>query len=150
MPDEKREGEAPGQETLEQSEFGSLLKQEFKPKSDRAQEAVEGAVGTLAEQAIASATLISDDAIETIEAMVAALDRKLTEQINLILHNADFQKLEGAWRGLHYLINNTETDEMLKIRVMNISKKDVAKTLKKFKGTAWDQSPFFKKIYEEE
>ena len=49
------------------------------------------------------------------------LDKKLTEQINLILHHEDFQKLEGAWRGLHYLVNNTETDEMLKIRVMNIT-----------------------------
>jgi type VI secretion system protein ImpC len=47
-------------------------------------------------------------------------------------------------------VNNTETDEMLKIRVMNISKKELHKTLKKFKGTAWDQSPVFKKIYEEE
>ena len=150
MPDEKREDGAPEQETLEQSEFESLLKQEFKPKSDRAREAVVGAVQTLAEQAIAASTLISDDAIETIEAMVAELDRKLTEQINLILHHEDFQQLEGAWRGLHHLINNTETDEMLKIRVMNISKKDVAKTLKKYKGTAWDQSPLFKKIYEEE
>ena len=54
--------------------------------------------------------------------MIAELDRKLTEQINLILHHDDFQKLEGAWRGLHYLVNNTETDEMLKIRFMNISK----------------------------
>lgn len=150
MADEKSEGKAPEQETMEQSEFDSLLKQEFKPKSDRAQEAVEGAVQTLAEQAIAASALISDDAIETIEAMVAELDRKLTEQINLIIHHADFQKLEGAWRGLHYLVNNTETDEMLKIRVMNISKKDVAKTLKKYKGTAWDQSPLFKKIYEAE
>ena len=88
--------------------------------------------------------------IKTIEAIIAEIDRKLTEQINLIIHHEDFQKLEGAWRGLHYLVNNTETDEMLKIRVMNISKKDLHKTLKKFKGTAWDQSPLFKKIYEEE
>ena len=58
--------------------------------------------------------------------------------------------MESAWRGLHYLVNNTETDEMLKIRVMNISKKDMSKTLRKFKGTAWDQSPIFKKVYEEE
>ena len=78
------------------------------------------------------------------------LDKKLTEQINLILHHADFQKLEGAWRGLHYLVNNTETDEMLKIRVMNISKQDLGKTLKRYKGTAWDQSPLFKKVYEAE
>jgi type VI secretion system protein ImpC len=66
------------------------------------------------------------------------------------MHNEEFQKLEGAWRGLHHLVNNTESDEMLKIRVMNISKKDLHKNLKKFKGAAWDQSPIFKKLYEEE
>jgi type VI secretion system protein ImpC len=68
----------------------------------------------------------------------------------LVLHHEDFQKLEGAWRGLHHLVNNTETDEMLKIRVMNVSKKDLHKTLKWYKGTAWDQSPIFKRLYEEE
>ena len=72
------------------------------------------------------------------------------EQVNAILHHADFQQLESAWRGLHYLVNNTETDEMLKIRVLNIAKPDLAKTLKRYKGTAWDQSPLFKKVYEEE
>ncbi len=70
--------------------------------------------------------------------------------MNLILHHEDFQKLEGAWRGLHYLVNNTETDEMLKIKVLNISKNELGKTLKRFKGTAWDQSPIFKKVYTEE
>ena len=105
---------------------------------------------TLAEQALAGTALIADDAIKTIEAIIAEIDQKLTEQINLIMHHEDFKALEGTWRGLHHLVNNTETDETLKIRVMNISKKDVGKTLKKFKGTAWDQSPLFKKIYEEE
>ena len=90
------------------------------------------------------------DVVKSIEAIIAQLDKKLTEQINLILHHEDFQKLEGAWRGLHYLVNNTETDEMLKIRFMNISKNDLGKTLKRYKGTAWDQSPLFKKIYEAE
>ena len=137
-------------ETLEAGGFAALLQQEFKPRSDRAREAVESAVSTLAAQALEQTALISDDAVRTIESMIAEIDRKLTEQVNLILHHADFQQLEGAWRGLHYLVNNTETDEMLKIRVMNISKKEVHKTLKKFKGTAWDQSPIFKKLYEEE
>ena len=57
---------------------------------------------------------------------------------------------ESGLHGMPTLVNNTETDEMLKIRVMNISKKDLSKTLKKFKGAAWDQSPIFKKLYEEE
>src|SRR6185503_3584060 len=90
--------------TVEVTEFDSLLRKEFKPKTDEAKEAVERAVRTLAEQALS--------------------------QTKLILHHPDFQKLEGAWRGLHYLVNNTETDEMLKIRFMNISKLDLGKTLK--------------------
>jgi type VI secretion system protein ImpC len=137
-------------ETIEAGAFVSLLQKEFKPRSDRAREAVEGAVQTLAAQALEQTALISDDAVRTIESIIAEIDRKLTEQVNQILHHSDFQKLEGSWRGLHYLVNNTETDEMLKIRVMNISKNELHKSLKKFKGTAWDQSPIFKKIYTEE
>ncbi len=136
--------------TIEVGEFASLLEKEFKPKSDRAREAVQGAVATLAEQALRETTVISDDVVETIKAIIGEIDQKLSTQLNAILHHPEFQELEGAWRGLSHLVNNTQTDEMLKIRVMNISKKDLGKTLKKFKGTAWDQSPLFKKMYEEE
>jgi type VI secretion system protein ImpC len=141
---------ATGVATSEVSDFAALLNREFKPKSDQARDAVQAAVQTLAEQALANTTLISGDALNSIEAMIRAIDAKLTEQVNLILHHEDFQSLESGWRGLHYLVNNTETDEQLKIKVLNISKKDLGKTLKKFRGTAWDQSPIFKKIYEEE
>jgi type VI secretion system protein ImpC len=107
-------------------------------------------VRTLAEHALAQTQLIGPDVVESITAMIAAIDGKLSEQINLIMHHADFQKLEGAWRGLHYLVNNTETDEMLKIRVLNITKAELGKTLKRYKGAAWDQSPVFKRVYEQE
>ncbi len=132
------------------NEFASLLTKEFKPKTDEAKSAVEHAVQTLAQQALANTNLISSDVMGSIEAMIAAIDQKLSEQVNAVLHHPDFQKLESAWRGLHYLVNNTETDEMLKVRVMNISKAELGKTLKSYKGTKWDQSPLFKKIYEEE
>ena len=141
---------APAAAPAEISEFENLLNKQFKPKTDTAKEAVQAAVKTLAEQALASTSLITKDAVSSIEAIVAEIDRKLSEQINLIMHHEDFKALEGTWRGLHYLVTNTETDEKLKIRVMNISKKDAGRTLRKFKGTAWDQSPLFKKIYEEE
>ena len=144
------EGSALAGVTFEGNDFASLLKKEFKPKSDEAKSAVEAAVQTLAHQALADVKLISSDTVSSIEAMIAALDKKLSEQINLILHHEDFQKLESAWRGLHYMVNNTETDEQLKIRVMTVSKQDLGKTLKRYKGTAWDQSPLFKKLYEEE
>lgn len=134
----------------ESDDFSALLLKEFKPKTDRAREAVESAVKTLAEQALEQTTLISDDAIKTIQSIIAKIDQCLSDQVNLILHHGDFQKLEGSWRGLHHLVNNTETDEMLKIKVFNVTKKEVHKTLKKFQGTAWDQSPIFKKIYTHE
>lgn len=136
--------------TTEVSEFGSLLSKEFRPRTDRARSEVEEAVKTLAEQALAYTNLISTDVVESIESMIAEIDRKLSDQINMIMHHEGFQQVESAWRGLHHLVSNTETDEMLKIRVMNISKKDLDKTLKKFKGTTWDQSPIFKQIYEQE
>ncbi|HTS51968.1 MAG TPA: type VI secretion system contractile sheath large subunit [Burkholderiales bacterium] len=140
----------PESAALEVGEFSSLLQKEFKPKTDEAKAAVEQAVKTLAEQALSQTQLIGADVVKSISAIIAELDRKLSEQINLILHHPDFQQVEGAWRGLHYLVNNTETDEMLKIRFMNITKTDLGKTLKRYKGTNWDQSPLFKRVYEEE
>jgi type VI secretion system protein ImpC len=132
------------------NDFAALLSKQFKPKSDEAKSAVEAAVLTLAQQALANTKLIGSDVVVSIEAMIAELDKKLSQQVNLILHHAEFQQMESAWRGLHHLVNNTETDEMLKIKVFNISKAELGKTLKRYKGTAWDQSPIFKKIYTEE
>ena len=142
--------EAAASPTTTASEFESLLNREFKPKSERARDSVAIAVKTLAQQALAQTTLVSNDALVSIGSIIKALDATLTEQINLILHHEEFQQLENAWRGLHHLVNNTETDETLKIKVFNISKKDLGRTLKKFRGTAWDQSPIFKRVYEEE
>jgi type VI secretion system protein ImpC len=150
MVERKSEQDQQAAATIEASELDSLLKKEFKPKTDQAKEAVQKAVRTLAEQALSQTALISTDVVQSIEAIIAQLDKALSDQINLILHHEDFQKLEGSWRGLHYLVTNTETDEMLKIRVMNATKQDLAKTVKRFKGVAWDQSPLFKGIYEAE
>jgi type VI secretion system protein ImpC len=149
MAQAKTEDQAQGG-AIQADEFSSLLQKQFKPKTDRARAEVENAVLTLAEQALRESTVISDDVVGTIKAIIAEIDKKLTDQVNLILHNERFQQVESAWRGLNYLVTNTETDEMLKIRVMNISKKDAGKTLKKYKGAAWDQSPLFKKLYEQE
>jgi type VI secretion system protein ImpC len=127
-----------------------LLHQEFKPQTVRARADVESAVRALARAALSSQAPLSADAVESIEAIIAEIDRKLSEQINLILHHPELQRLEAAWRGLHYLVTNTETDSLLKIRVMNMTKSELHRTLKRFKGVAWDQSPIFKKLYEEE
>jgi type VI secretion system protein ImpC len=124
MPDSSSSSQPQGgQPTVELSEFEALLNKEFKPKTADAKSAVATAVRTLAEQALSATTLISDDAVKSIQAIIAEIDKKLSEQINLIMHHEDFKALEGTWRGLAHLVNNTETDEKLKIRVMNVSKK---------------------------
>jgi type VI secretion system protein ImpC len=154
MAEERQQAQVPeGQpqgETLEVNEFEALLGKKFKPKTDRVKEAISTAVRTLAEQALAETTLIGEDVIRTIESIIAEIDKRLSEQVNAIMHHEDFQRLEATWRGLHHLVSNTETDETLKIRVLNLPKKDLGKTIKKFKGVAWDQSPLFKKVYEAE
>lgn len=150
MADPASQAQSAAPVVAEINEFEELLNKQFKPKSDHARGAVQTAVRTLAEQALAGTATISKNSVETIEAIIAEIDRKLSEQLNAILHHEDFKGLEGTWRGLNHLVMNTETDEHLKIRVLNVTKKEVGRTLKKFKGVAWDQSPLFKKIYEEE
>lgn len=139
-----------GANTATQSDFNALLTREFKPKSQQAKSAVQAAVKTLAEQALSTSITMADDAYKNIAAIIAEIDLKLSEQVNLILHHEEFQQLESAWRGLHYLVYNTETDEKLKLRFMDISKDDLRRNMKRYKGIAWDQSPLFKQIYEEE
>src|ERR1700739_190952 len=134
----------------EGDEFASLLKQSFKPRTERAATEVENAVKTLAEQALADASLIKGDVLDTIEEMIAQLDKKLSAQMNAIMHAPEFQQIESAWRGLKYLVYQSETDAMLKIRVMDISKGELYRHLRQFPNAAWDQSPLFKKVYEEE
>ncbi|WP_207880257.1 type VI secretion system contractile sheath large subunit, partial [Pseudomonas sp. 32_A] len=104
----------------------------------------------LAQQALEHTVGMTTDAYGSVKQIIAEIDRKLSEQINLILHHQEFQTLEGAWRGLHYLVTNTETDELLKIKALPASRNELARTLKRYKGVAWDQSPLFRKVYEEE
>jgi type VI secretion system protein ImpC len=91
-----------------------------------------------------------NDPGRVIESIIAELDRKLGELINLILHHPDFQQLEATWRGLFFVLEGIETSVDLKVRVLDISKRELVRSLRKFRGTAWDQSPLFRKVYEDE
>jgi type VI secretion system protein ImpC len=151
MATEVQEGQgAPQGEAREVDEFATLLKQSFKPRTERGAEEVENAVATLVREALADETIITDDVLETIEAMIARLDEKLTVQMNEILHAPEFQRMESTWRGLHYLVFNSETDAQLKIHIFNVSKSELSKHFKLYPGARWDQSPLFKKTYEAE
>ncbi|HEX8365223.1 MAG TPA: type VI secretion system contractile sheath large subunit [Allosphingosinicella sp.] len=137
-------------EAVALDDFTALLQREFKPNDDARRGRIEEAVQTLAQQALADAAVIGEDVFSTVDAMRAALDRKLSEQINLIIHHSDFQRLESAWRGIHYLVMNTSTGKDLKIRVLNIGKEECRKMFRQYRDAAWDQSPLFKKVYEAE
>jgi type VI secretion system protein ImpC len=136
--------------TRDADEFGSLLKQSFKPRNERAATEVESAIKTLVSQALSDTSLIKNDVLDTLDEMIAHLDRKLTEQMNEILHAPEFQQIESAWRGLHYLVTNSETDATLKVKVMNVGKKELLNNLRLYPGARWDQSPMFKQVYEQE
>lgn len=143
------ETQAAGQESVgEIGEFEALLQKEFRPKTDAAKDEVNRAVRTLASRALEKADIVPDQVVNTIKGLIREIDSKLTEQINEIIHNEEFQQLEGAWRGLHFLCARTETGADLRINVMNISKKELRSELDKFPGSDWDQSPLFTKIYE--
>ena len=137
-------------ETATVDDFAALLQKEFKPNTDSKRARIEEAVQTLAQQALADSQIIGEDVFATVDAIRAAIDAKLTEQINKIIHHPEFQAIESAWRGLWYMVGNSATGTDLKIRVMNISKDETRKSLRQYRGAGWDQSPLFKKIYESE
>jgi type VI secretion system protein ImpC len=149
----QKEQKAPSDGTalVEADEFSTLLKQNFKPRTERAASEVESAVQALVTQALADSSLVKSEVLDTIEEMIARLDEKLSAQTNEVLHAPEFQQLESAWRGLNYLVFNSETDATLKIRVMNIGKMELYRNLKNnYPGARWDQSPLFKAVYESE
>jgi type VI secretion system protein ImpC len=91
---------------------------------------------------------IAADTEAMINARIAQIDELISDQLNEVMHHPDFQRLEGSWRGLKYLLSNTETSERLKLKVFNVSKKELLKDLQK--APEFDQSALFKKVYEEE
>jgi type VI secretion system protein ImpC len=91
---------------------------------------------------------INRDTETMINARIAQIDHLLSLQLNEIMHHPDFQRLEGSWRGLKYLMNQSETGPMLKVKVLNVSKKDLLRDLQR--APEFDQSALFKKVYEEE
>ncbi|SFN16684.1 type VI secretion system protein ImpC [Formivibrio citricus] len=105
-------------------------------------------IGELVDQVVAGTVTISRDLTASIDARIAEIDGLISDQLNEIMHNSDFQKLEASWRGLKYLVDESETGTMLKIKVLNVSKKDLIKDFKS--SSEFDQSAIFKKIYEEE
>jgi type VI secretion system protein ImpC len=121
---------------------GRLARDDF--QKERAKDMISEFVG----QVMAGELTLSKNMDVAINSRIAEIDRLLTAQMNEIMHNEEFQKLEGSWRGLHHLVKNSLTGTQLKIRVMSVTKKELLKDFER--ALEFDQSNLFKKIYEEE
>ncbi len=136
--------------TTEQ-EAASLLDEVIKvtrPQDDREAERTKTYFRRFLDQMVKPGHVVSNDVEANIKHWIGEIDKNLTAQLNEVMHDPKFQEMEGTWRGLHYLVHQTETGESLKIRVLNVTKKELFKDLEK--AAEFDQSTLFKKIYEEE
>lgn len=104
----------------------------------------------IAAESLGPEALAIPDLLRGIENVREKIRQGLNGLLDAVYHHADFQRLEGSWRGLHQLVSRTPTDEMTKIRVMHVTKKELLQSLARSRGPDWDQNPLFKKIHEEE
>lgn len=125
-----------------------IIKQSRLDRDDEQRTLAKDLIGEFVDQVMAGTMTVSKNTQAMINARIAEIDRLLSAQLNEIMHHEDFKTLESAWRGLQYLVTQSETGEQLKIKVMNVSKKELIKDLSP--TTPFDQSQLFKKIYEEE
>ena len=138
------QGAAAATETSTVSLLDQAISATKQTEPDRTKELLK----TLTDEALSGTVSFDKNLTVTFRRAIEAIDAKISRQLNEIMHNEKFQKLEGSWRGLHYLVMNSETGATLKIRVLNATKKEVARDLSK--AVEFDQSQLFKKIYENE
>ena len=130
------------------TEEAGLLDQVVAATRQTAPDDARDLVKNLVEQALAGTVTFDRNLSRTFNQAIAALDRKLSEQLNAIMHDPRFLQLEGSWRGLHYLVQNSETGANLKLRAFNVSKRELGRNLQR--AVEFDQSTLFKAIYENE
>ena len=137
---------AVGAEAEEQSV--SLLEQAITYTKQTGREETEDLLANLTEQVLKGTVTWDRNLTNTIKQAITAIDQAMSKQLSAVLHDEKFQKLEGSWRGLNHLVMNSETGATLKIRMLNLSKRELFRDLDK--AVEFDQSQIFKKIYEEE
>jgi type VI secretion system protein ImpC len=143
-----KEAAGGGVEMAELSLIDRIVMEGRMARDEGQKEYAKNLVGELANQILAEEMTVSSDTVAMINARIARIDELLSAQLNEIMHTEEFQKLEASWRGLNYLVMNSETGTRLKIRVMSASKKDLLDDLEK--AVEFDQSALFKQLYEEE
>jgi type VI secretion system protein ImpC len=150
MSDAQKSAAAP--QTAEQVVEGGLLDQIVDQgrlaRDPASRERGKNLVKEFVSQVLEGAMTVSKDAEAMINARIAQIDHLVSLQLNEVMHNSLFQKLEGSWRGLKFMLDHSETSDKLKIKVFNVSKKELLRDLQR--ASEFDQSALFKKVYEEE
>lgn len=131
-----------------QTESAGLLEQAIGATRQTERSEAEELIRNLTEEALRGTVTWSRNLTVTFNQAIKAIDAKMSAQLSAIIHTPEFQKLEGSWRGLHHLVMNSETGSGLKIKVLNVGKRDLFKDLDK--AVEFDQSQTFKKLYENE
>ena len=108
----------------------------------------EGIIRTFVNQVLEGAMVYAKDTESMVNARIAQLDALISAQLNEVMHAPEFQKLEASWRGLHYMVHQTETGTNMKIKVLNVSKQDLLRDLER--APEFDRSALFTKVYTEE
>jgi type VI secretion system protein ImpC len=134
--------------TTEKGLLDSIVEEGRLAKDDSARERGKDMIKQFVKEVLAGTITIARDTDAMINARIAQIDHLISLQLNEVMHAPEFQKLEGTWRGLRYLINNSETSDHLKIKVLNVNKKELLRDLQR--APEFDQSALFKKVYEEE
>ena len=135
-------------QTTEVSLLDQIVAQGRFGKDTVAQERGKDMVKEFVNQVLEGKMTLSRDAEASIGMRIAEIDRLISLQLNEVLHHPSFQKLEGTWRGIKHLLDQSETNDGLKIKLLNVNKKDLLRDLQR--APEFDQSAFFKKVYEEE
>ncbi|MEM9243133.1 MAG: type VI secretion system contractile sheath large subunit [Pseudomonadota bacterium] len=136
------------QETTTVQQEVSLLEQAIAATKQTERSQAENLLKVLTNEALSGTVTWNRNLTKTVDEAISKIDMLISKQVTEILHHADVQKLEGSWRGLHYLVKNTLCGPDIKIRMLNTKKELLAKDLTK--AVDFDQSIIFKKIYEEE
>jgi type VI secretion system protein ImpC len=126
----------------------SLLEAAIKATKQTERSRTEELLKTLTQEALRGTVSWSKNLGQTLEGAIKGIDELVSQQLAAVMHSQQFKKLEGSWRGLHHLVMNSETSAQLKIKVLDISKRDLFKDLDK--ASEFDQSTTFKKLYENE
>jgi type VI secretion system protein ImpC len=136
------------EQTVERGLLDQIVEEGRLARDPAAKERGKNLVKEFVAQVLDGAMTVSKDAEAMITARIAQIDHLVSLQLNEVLHHAEFQKLEASWRGLKYLMDQSETSDKLKIRVLNVTKKELLRDLQR--APEFDQSALFKKVYEEE